>query len=605
MTIGTSCEDGRFWTQADGLWRDPSPQGSLNCRRRNLRTRRRLRASPLAVATALATLAAIAATCWATSARSAPWLGQVAFAGASFGGRAAARLAMCDYHIRVGNARSVTSAAIGVAGGPEVDKSDASDASYEYRPQAYSDMIRSLPGSALADRKVLRLGDGSLRKKAKMVKPERITKENAQNVIAELVRVLRGPDLPGRVRRSGALVAPQLGTTSRLIVVEDTESELAELSAEQRALEGRERPFLKAVFNPRLRPLDEGTSVGWERSASIPGYRALVERPRAVKISGIDSKGQEVSYVAKDWEARLMQQAVDAIDGVHFVDRCLMQSLRHLDAQDDPLPPDCPAVGPTDRPSSPVSEEELIAAAERGGSRGFLAGIPGIGRPNVLLAGSLLLRLRVPAVPPTDVASGAGAVRDIARELRDAINSGKHPLGIAAPQFGKRMRAIAVGESEEFVGKLSARARVQEEHCAFGPLVLFNPVVKRKKTSSEAFFIERSPSVPGYEAVVGRALEVEVSALTEKGEAVSFTAKGWKARMIQHATDVLDGVLYVDRMERRSFRMDKFAGELPEDVPFGVRPVAASPPRKRVAAASDSARRGGTKRTSQKRVQRR
>eukprot|EP00913_Durusdinium_trenchii_P012579 g11813.t1 len=65
----------------------------------------------------------------------------------------------------------------------------------------------------------------------------------------------------------------------------------------------------EAVFNPRWRSASNVTSVFWEKDPSIPGYRALVERPNAVRVQGYDPKGQAVDYVAKGWEARLIQQA--------------------------------------------------------------------------------------------------------------------------------------------------------------------------------------------------------------------------------------------------------------------------------------------------------
>lgn len=83
------------------------------------------------------------------------------------------------------------------------------------------------------------------------------------------------------------------------------------------ALQGRETAFgCKALFNPRLRPATNVTSVFWEKDPSIPGYRALVERPDAVRVQGIDPKGSEVSYIAKGWEARLLQQAVAVCERV-------------------------------------------------------------------------------------------------------------------------------------------------------------------------------------------------------------------------------------------------------------------------------------------------
>lgn len=41
--------------------------------------------------------------------------------------------------------------------------------------------------------------------------------------------------------------------------------------------------------------------------------------------------------------------------------------------------------------------------------------------------------------------------------------------------------------------------------------------------------------------------------LDEKGEAVTWQASGWPARILQHEMDHLDGVLYIDRMDSKTF----------------------------------------------------
>ncbi|CAK8990285.1 unnamed protein product [Durusdinium trenchii] len=430
-----------------------------------------------------------------------------------------------------------------------------------------------------------------MRRKAKLVKPERISKEKSQNVAEELVSVMRGPKLPGRDFKGGFLTAPHLGTPSRLVVFEDPPVAVEKLSEEERALQGRERAFgCKAVFNPRWRSASNVTSVFWEKDPSIPGYRALVERPNAVRVQGYDPKGQAVDYVAKGWEARLIQQANDLLNGLTFVDRCEMRSLCHLDARNDPLPSDCPVLGAfLSRPSRPPLSEEDTKAAETGGSKGMLGFLPSFGSPSVLLIGSLLLRL--PAREVEDFS--AGEVQEAAKELRDALASGEHPLGVAAPQFGKGIRMVAIGETEDNIEKLTTRAQISEEHRVFKPTILINPVVTAKPGTSQAFFFERCASVPGYEAVVGRPLEVSVEAMNEEGRRVSFSAKGWQARQLQHTVDILEGVLYVDRMETRSFRRDTVEEDLPEGVPYGVKSKAKVADRTRVAAAS-----GGRKRRS-------
>lgn len=41
--------------------------------------------------------------------------------------------------------------------------------------------------------------------------------------------------------------------------------------------------------------------------------------------------------------------------------------------------------------------------------------------------------------------------------------------------------------------------------------------------------------------------------MDEHGEPVSWEATGWAARIIQHEMDHLEGILYIDRMDTRTF----------------------------------------------------
>ncbi|KAH9570786.1 hypothetical protein CY35_02G059700 [Sphagnum magellanicum] len=84
--------------------------------------------------------------------------------------------------------------------------------------------------------------------------------------------------------------------------------------------------------------------------------------------------------------------------------------------------------------------------------------------------------------------------------------------------------------------------------------VIINPKLTKKANSGSAFFFEGCLSVEGYRALVERYFEVEVSGLGRDGQPITVTAKGWKARILQHECDHLQGILYVDRMAPRSFR---------------------------------------------------
>jgi peptide deformylase len=58
-------------------------------------------------------------------------------------------------------------------------------------------------------------------------------------------------------------------------------------------------------------------------------------------------------------------------------------------------------------------------------------------------------------------------------------------------------------------------------------------------------------SIPDIRGLVPRAFHINVVALDRHGKRLEFVAKDFPARVIQHETDHLDGILFFDRM--RSF----------------------------------------------------
>ena len=79
------------------------------------------------------------------------------------------------------------------------------------------------------------------------------------------------------------------------------------------------------------------------------------------------------------------------------------------------------------------------------------------------------------------------------------------------------------------------------------PLVVINPRI----TPVGADIVEDWEgclSIPDIRGLVPRACEIKVRALGRKGERLELDAREFPARVIQHETDHLDGVLFVDRM---------------------------------------------------------
>ena len=78
------------------------------------------------------------------------------------------------------------------------------------------------------------------------------------------------------------------------------------------------------------------------------------------------------------------------------------------------------------------------------------------------------------------------------------------------------------------------------------PLVMFNPVVVAREGSCREK--EGCLSFPGIGGSITRATQVTCQYVDADGRAQMITARGYLARAIQHETDHLNGVLYVDRM---------------------------------------------------------
>ena len=81
---------------------------------------------------------------------------------------------------------------------------------------------------------------------------------------------------------------------------------------------------------------------------------------------------------------------------------------------------------------------------------------------------------------------------------------------------------------------------------------MINPrIVERSEDQAE--FFEGCLSLPGFSALVKRSRAVTVVCLDETGAERRIEASGWYARILQHEIDHLDGRVYIDRMEPRSF----------------------------------------------------
>jgi peptide deformylase len=111
-------------------------------------------------------------------------------------------------------------------------------------------------------------------------------------------------------------------------------------------------------------------------------------------------------------------------------------------------------------------------------------------------------------------------------------------VGLAAPQIGLPLR-LAIIEDKADVPELDRKP------------VPFHVIVNPGGEMVEQ--MEGCLSLDGFQAKVRRAKAVKVEALSHAGDPVTIEADGWYARILQHEIDHLDGHLYIDRMDTRTF----------------------------------------------------
>ena len=119
-------------------------------------------------------------------------------------------------------------------------------------------------------------------------------------------------------------------------------------------------------------------------------------------------------------------------------------------------------------------------------------------------------------------------------------------VGLAAPQVGI-LRRVAVVDATE-------------DHSGLKELV--NPEIIERSGSQTGR--EGCLSIPERQGVVTRPMKVKVRYQDRHGKWMELETEGFEARAVCHELDHLDGVLYVDVMDRE-LTEEEIQGKIPED----------------------------------------
>lgn len=125
-------------------------------------------------------------------------------------------------------------------------------------------------------------------------------------------------------------------------------------------------------------------------------------------------------------------------------------------------------------------------------------------------------------------------LRILLKDMADTMYKA-NGVGLAGPQVGILKRVIVVDIGD-------------------GLFEMVNPEIVEQ--SGEQTGPEGCLSIPGRSGVVTRPNEVTVHAFDPKGEPIVVRAEGFLARAFCHEIDHLNGVMYIDKMEREIFPDD-------------------------------------------------
>jgi len=141
--------------------------------------------------------------------------------------------------------------------------------------------------------------------------------------------------------------------------------------------------------------------------------------------------------------------------------------------------------------------------------------------------------LRTVAAPLPEHLLGGEELAGLLQTLHDAIDA-TAAICVAAPEFGFPVRVVIVVDQ-------ATGDRVE----------LVNPELSFR-TTDHVSSTEACLSTGDLQGAVDRVALVHVDAFSPGGKRLCFDAEGVLAIGIQHATDHLDGVLFVDRCDTRT-----------------------------------------------------
>lgn len=143
-----------------------------------------------------------------------------------------------------------------------------------------------------------------LREKARLVKPEELSTEYIQRVIADMKSALHDTD------DGVAIAAPQIGESLRIFIIRGN------AFAERDDISDNDKVFI----NPEIINTSKKTEILDEGCLSVRNVYGKIERSKQATVRAIDVNGDEFEMGGSGLIAQIFQHETDHLNGVLFID---------------------------------------------------------------------------------------------------------------------------------------------------------------------------------------------------------------------------------------------------------------------------------------------
>lgn len=138
----------------------------------------------------------------------------------------------------------------------------------------------------------------------------------------------------------------------------------------------------------------------------------------------------------------------------------------------------------------------------------------------------------------------SNSLKKLIKDMKDTLHD-QDGLGLAAPQIGESLSIFVIPES--MAPAVKTPMIPMSLIKPLKPTVFINPEIiflsKGKETMDEGCL-----SVKGIFRPTSRYSNVKLKALDEKGRKFTVSVEGLLARVFQHETDHLNGVLFIEKL---------------------------------------------------------